>query len=137
MAQAARKTILVVDDEADVRRFLKTALEEAGFEVMTAGDGFEALERLKEKTPDLISMDLVMPRRSGVMLYRDLIKSREWSRIPVIIVTGHARDEVGRADIRELTISGPGIYLEKPVRPQDYIESIKNILARPKHKRHA
>jgi CheY-like chemotaxis protein len=133
MGEAARKTILVVDDEADIRRFLKTALIEAGFEVMTAGDGFEALDRLKEKTPDLISMDLVMPRRSGVMLYRDLIKSREWSQIPVIIVTGHARDEVGRADLKELTISGPGIYLEKPVRPKDYIASIKNILARPKH----
>ena len=51
-----------------------------------------------------------------------------FNTIPVIIVTGHARDDLGKADLRELTMSGPGIYLEKPVKPDNYIAAIKNIL---------
>jgi len=128
MAEAAKKTILVVDDEADVRNFLKIALVEAGFDVVTANDGFEALEAVKKKTPDLISLDLVMPKKSGVKFYRDMVKNKEWSKIPIIIVTGHARDDLGKADLEELTMSGPGVYLEKPVKPQNYIAAIKKIL---------
>ena len=65
MGEAAPKTILVVDDEADIRNFLKIALVEAGFKVVTANDGFEALEAVKAQKPDLISLDLVMPKKSG------------------------------------------------------------------------
>jgi DNA-binding response OmpR family regulator len=123
-----KKKILVVDDESDVREFLKTALVEAGFEVSVAEDGDVALENIKNEIPDLISLDLVMPRKSGAKFYRELSKHKEWSKIPVIIVTGHARDELGKADLKELTMSGPGIYLEKPVKPDNYIAAIKNIL---------
>jgi DNA-binding response OmpR family regulator len=123
-----KKKILVVDDESDVREFLKTALVEAGFEVDVAEDGDVAIEQVKKEIPDLISLDLVMPRKSGAKFYRELSKHKEWSKIPVIIVTGHARDELGKADLKELTMSGPGIYLEKPVKPDNYIAAIKNIL---------
>lgn len=128
MTADKKKTILVVDDEADIRAFLKAALVEAGFNVVTACDGFEALEKIKEKTPDLISLDLVMPKRSGAKLYHDLSKNKEWSDIPVIIVTGHARDDLGKADLKELTMSGPGVYLEKPVKPLNYVAAIRKIL---------
>ena len=128
MADCIEKTVLVVDDEEDVRKFLRMALIEAGFQVVTATDGIEALDEIKKKTPDLISLDLVMPRKSGVKLYRELQKSTRWSKIPVIIVTGHARDDAGRADLKELTMSGPGIYLEKPVKPDNYIAAIKKTL---------
>lgn len=128
MAENARKTVLVVDDEADVRSFLKAALTEAGFSVITASDGFEALEQIRKNAPDLISLDLVMPRKSGVILYRDLAKDKAWSKIPIIIVTGHARDDLGKADLKELTMSGPGVYLEKPVRPDNYVAAVKSIL---------
>lgn len=128
MAENARKTVLVVDDEADVRSFLKAALMEAGFAVVTASDGFEALEQIKKSAPDLISLDLVMPRKSGVILYRDLAKNKAWSKIPIIIVTGHARDDLGKSDLKELTMSGPGVYLEKPVRPDNYVAAVKSIL---------
>ena len=122
------KTVLVVDDEEDVRRFLTTALIEAGFDVVTATDGFEAMEAVKGTPPDLISLDLVMPKRSGVKFYRDMVKNKQWSSIPIIIVTGHARDDLGKADLKELTMSGPGIYLEKPVKPDNYIAAIKKLL---------
>jgi CheY-like chemotaxis protein len=128
MSEPAKKTVLVVDDEEDVRKYLTMALDDAGFRVVTASDGFEALEKVKTEAPDLISLDLVMPKRSGIKFYRDMTKSKKWSKIPILVVTGHARDELGRADLRELTISGPGIYLEKPVKPDNYIAAIKKLL---------
>lgn len=122
------KTVLVVDDEQDVRKFLKMALTEAGIEVVTANDGEEALDAIKTNLPDLISLDLVMPNKSGVKLYRELQKRKDWAAIPIIIVTGHARDDLGKADLKELTMSGPGVYLEKPVRPDNYVAAVKQIL---------
>ena len=128
MAENVKKKILVVDDEADVRNFLKAALLEAGFEVILAEDGNVALGKVKKQIPDLISLDLVMPNKSGAKFHRELTRKKEWSKIPVIIVTGHARDDLGKADLKELTMSGPGIYLEKPVKPNNYIAAIKKIL---------
>jgi len=124
----AKKTVLVVDDEDDIRRYLSAALEEAGFKVITAADGEEALAKVKAAKPDLISLDLVMPKKSGVRFHRELIKNKDWAKIPVIIVTGHARDELGRSDLKELTMSGPELYLEKPVNPENYIAAVQKLL---------
>jgi CheY-like chemotaxis protein len=128
MSDTQTKTILVVDDEADVRQYLTMALSDAGFNVKSASDGLEALEMVKKEKPDLISLDLVMPKKSGVKFYRELQKNKAWSDIPILVVTGHARDELGRSDLKELTMSGPGIYLEKPVKPNNYIAAIKKLL---------
>jgi two-component system alkaline phosphatase synthesis response regulator PhoP len=128
MDHAGKKKILVIDDEEDVRRFLSTALDEAGFDVILAFDGVEGLEMVKKNRPDLISLDLVMPKHSGAKFHRELMKNKEWAKIPIIIVTGHARDELGKADLKELTMSAPGIYLEKPVKPDNYIAAIKKLL---------
>ena len=122
------KCILVVDDEPDVRSYLKAALKDAGFRVITANDGFEALEKMKTERPDLISLDLVMPRHSGAMFHRELRRNRDWAKIPVLIVTGHARDDLGKADFEELIMYGPGIYLEKPVSPEAYVNAVCQLL---------
>ncbi len=118
----------MVDDEKDVRDYLSTALEDAGFQVETACDGAEALAAVRANPPDLISLDLVMPRHTGAKFYRELQKDRELHKIPVLIVTGHARDEMGRADFDEMTMSGPGVYLEKPVRPNSYVSAVRKLL---------
>jgi CheY-like chemotaxis protein len=128
MTETIRKRILVVDDEADVREYLKAALEDAGFTVAIATDGIAALDSVRQSAPDLISLDLVMPRHSGAKFYRDLQKDKRLSKIPVLIVTGHARDEMGRADFNEMTMSGPGIYLEKPVKPDAYVSAVRRLL---------
>jgi len=128
MDEANKKTVLVVDDEKDVVTYLSAALKSAGFKVIAAGDGFEALELVKQNAPDLISLDLVMPKRSGAKFYHELTKNKKWAKIPVLIVTGHARDDLGKADLRSLVMSGPGIYLEKPVKPDNYIASVKKLL---------
>jgi len=69
-----------------------------------------------------------MPGKSGVRFYRDMSRDKEWAGIPIIIVTGHARDDLGKADLRELTMSGPGIYLEKPVKAENFIAAVKKLL---------
>lgn len=128
MSVASRKRVLVVDDEEDVRDYLTTALEDAGFEVQTASDGLEALNQVRHKPPDLISLDLVMPGHSGAKFFRELQRDKTLCRIPVLIVTGHARDELGRTDFEEMTMSGPGVYLEKPVKPATYVSAVRKLL---------
>jgi CheY-like chemotaxis protein len=128
MTDTSSKRVLIVDDEADVREYLQAALEDAGFLVETACDGLEALDSVRRNAPDLISLDLVMPRHSGARFYHDLQKDKQLSKIPVLIVTGHAKDESGRADFREMTMSGPGVYLEKPVRPDSYVKAVRTLL---------
>ena len=132
MERAQDKTVLVVDDEPNVRDYLRSVLEDAGFNVVTATDGEEALALIKKSAPDFISLDLIMPRKSGRRLLHELKKDPQWSRIPVLIVTAHARDELGQDDLEDLlqnrVMSGPGVYLEKPVRPLTYVRSIQRAL---------
>ena len=132
MERTEDKTILVVDDEPNVREYLATVLQDAGFHVVTAGDGVEALEIIRENPPDFISLDLIMPRKSGHKLLYELRKHKQWSRIPVLIVTAHAQDELGKEDLEDLlenrVMSGPGTYLEKPVNPANYVRGIQRAL---------
>ena len=132
MARPEEKTVLVVDDEEDVRDYLAMALEDAGFRVVQAADGNEALSRIAEQVPDFISLDLVMPGKSGIKLLHELRRNREWRNIPFVIVTAHARDDLGKGDLEEImsqkTFSGPNVYLEKPVKPEQYVGFISERL---------
>ncbi|MBD3165714.1 response regulator, partial [bacterium] len=69
MSDASQKHVLVVDDEDDIRAYLAMALEDAGFRVTEAVDGLDGMEKVKAETPDLISLDLVMPKHSGAKMY--------------------------------------------------------------------
>ncbi len=133
MALASEKKILVVDDEPDVRNFLATCIEDAGFKVETAMDGVDALEKVRANVPDLITLDMVMPRRSGINFMRKLRKeNKKWANIPVIVITAHTQDEFGSEDIKEFTAftarHRPSQTLEKPVTPEKLIKSISKIL---------
>jgi DNA-binding response OmpR family regulator len=132
MASPAEKTILVVDDEPDIVFFLKVALEDHGFNVMTAFNGTEAIEKMLEQKPDLISLDLVMPGKSGIRFFHELRKNKQWADIPVLFVTGHAHDKLDGSTLIEIlkgrTLSGPATYLEKPVNAETFIRNVKAIL---------
>lgn len=132
MALASEKRILVVDDEPDVRDFLSTCLEDAGFQVETAIDGYDALIKIEQSVPDLITLDLLMPRISGIKLMRKLRKNPEWKQIPVIIVTAHAKDELGQKDLEDLYAEevspAPEHIIEKPITPSRLVEGIGKIL---------
>ncbi len=132
MASARDKTVLVVDDEPNVRKYLQTILEDAEFKVLTAADGEEALAIIREQRPEFISLDLIMPRKSGHKVLFELKRDPELSKIPVLLVTAHARTELGQGDLQDLldqrVMSGPGTYLEKPVDPLSYVRCIQRAL---------
>ena len=132
MTRPQDKTVLVVDDEPNVRQYLAQILLDAGFNVVQARDGIEAMEIIQENPPDFISLDLVMPRKSGHKLLYELRKDRRLSQIPVLIVTAHAQDEMGEGDLKDImdnrVLSGPGVYLEKPVKPLSYVRAVQRAL---------
>jgi CheY-like chemotaxis protein len=125
-------TVLVVDDEMDIATYLASVLEDAGMTVVMAHDGEEALAMVREHRPDLISLDLVMPGMSGIRVMQQLRRDRELSKIPVMIVTAHARDPEIRGDLdsalADSAIMGPSLYLEKPVTPMSYLDAVCRIL---------
>jgi CheY-like chemotaxis protein len=126
--RAEGKTVLVVDDEEDVREYLEAILEDAGFAVETAVDGEDALAKVRAHPPDLVSLDLVMPKKSGIRFLYEMKHHKEWAKIPVIIVTAHAHDDLGRDDLRSALagkgLLAPGGYLEKPVQPEAYVRMV-------------
>ena len=86
------KTILVVDDEPDVRTYISTLLEDNGFSVVTANDGGEAVEQVEKHHPDLITLDITMPEKSGVRFYRDMKENQATKDLPIVIVSGISED---------------------------------------------
>ncbi|MFO8057051.1 MAG: response regulator [bacterium] len=135
MTSPSEKTVLVVDDEEEVRLFLQTALEDAGFTVQTAADGMEALEKVENQQPDVISLDLVMPKKSGARFLYELRKNKQWQKIPIVLVTAHAKDDLGKKDFQDVmsgkALLGPETYLEKPVKATTYVNAIKRALNMP------
>ena len=131
MDAARGKMVLVVDDEPDIQFYLKTILQNAGFDVMVASTGKQALDRVKERKPDVISLDLVMPRMSGLKFYQYLQKNPEKADIPCVIVTAHGKDDFGSKDLSRLQEEGanrPLYYLEKPVKPSVYVNTIREAM---------
>jgi CheY-like chemotaxis protein len=132
MQRAEDTTVLVVEDEPDVRLFLQTALEDAGFNVLAAADGEEALDMIRQHKPDFISLDLILPRKTGPRLMHELKRDKELAKIPVLIVTAHAKTDLGKKALEDLldsgTMSGPGSYLEKPVKASTYVHCVQRAL---------
>lgn len=132
MVKASEKKILVVDDEPDVRNFLAACIQDAGFIVDSAIDGQEALEKIEKELPDLMTLDMVMPRKSGIELIRTLRKNDKWSKLPVIVITAHARDEFASEDIKGFNAFTSGLKpkrtIEKPVTPEVLVNTICEIL---------
>jgi twitching motility two-component system response regulator PilH len=125
--------VLVVDDDPDVRLFSVTVLEENGYTPIEAEDGESGLKKIKSEKPDLVILDVLMPRQSGVRLYRELKTSRALKDVKVIILSGIAKKTFMRSQ-KALTEFGgeqipePEIYLEKPVEPDELAGVIKKVL---------
>ena len=127
------KKVLVVDDDPDVRLFSVTVLEENGYTPLEAEDGEAGLKKIKEEKPDLVILDVLMPRQSGVRLYRELKTAKALKDVKVVILSGIAKKTFLRSQ-KALTEFGgseipePEIYLEKPVEPDDLAGVIKKVL---------
>lgn len=117
-------TILVVDDEPDIIRIIQLTLEQAGYNVITAQDGEEAIQRAAAQQPALILMDQVMSGMSGSEAVRRMKSNPATSNIPVVILTAQNTTE----DMIESWESGTDLFLTKPVMPAELIDIIKTIL---------
>lgn len=115
--------ILIVDDEAPVQEVLSLYLQREGFTVETAGDGEAALAAVRANAPDLVVLDLMLPKVSGMDVFRYL---REHSSTPVIMLTAKS-DEVDRVVGLEL---GADDYVVKPFSPREVAARVKNVLRR-------
>jgi len=125
-APARARRVLLVDDSISVRRFVGHMLEKAGFEVLTAADGAEALRRLVDTAVDTVITDLEMPRVSGYELIEDLRSRPSMRAIPVVVLTTRAgAKHVGLA--RRLGIAH---YVTKPVDEEAFVRLIRRVIAR-------
>jgi CheY-like chemotaxis protein len=122
-----QKTILVVDDDPDAVDFFITVLEDNGFATVSARDGNEALERLGESIPDLVTLDITMPEKSGVGVYRKLKESDEYKDIPVIIITG-VSDDFKQFISSRRQVPPPEGYLSKPIEPEQLVGKVEELL---------
>ncbi|MBW1739718.1 MAG: response regulator [Deltaproteobacteria bacterium] len=139
------RKILIVDDEPDIITFLSSVLEENGYTSVSAKDGVEGLEILRKEKPDLVLLDLMMPKKSGITMFQELRKDPDMSHIPVVVVTGVSdvtgvdfrnfmykqplRDEKKFAETTGLTkYTIPDGYLEKPIDPDELVKLVKEAL---------
>ena len=114
------KKILVVDDEADVRRFLTAVLQKRGHETVTAEDGRKAYEIAERERPDLIILDLQMPDQTGTDFYRRLMKHEDLQNTPIIVVSGLAG--------RHLAVREPIAVFDKPIDPEEFGSTVDRAL---------
>ena len=117
------KKILAVDDEKHIVRLVQINLQKEGYEVITASNGREALERVASDKPDLVVMDVMMPEMDGFEALRKLKENNETAEIPVIMLTAKAQD----ADVFRGWQSGADLYLTKPFNPLELITFVKRI----------
>ncbi|MFC1678998.1 response regulator [Elusimicrobiota bacterium] len=120
------KKILVVDDEPDTQTFLKTLLEDNGYETRAAGDGDEARGLLAEEKPDLVTLDIVMPNKSGVRLYKEMRENPELKDIPVLFVSGLGDFKNFMKKIKPLP--DPSAFVEKPLEERPLLDAVKKVL---------
>jgi CheY-like chemotaxis protein len=113
------KAILVVEDDAALRRMFTTALSLAGFEVREAPNGYEAIHSVDRQQPDLIVLDLLLPGFGGLGVQREIAERAATKHIPVVIVTGSTRP------LDHLAVA---CVLRKPVDPDELVETVKRCL---------
>ncbi|UCB49155.1 MAG: response regulator [Deltaproteobacteria bacterium] len=139
------KRILIVDDEPDAISYIGSVLEDNGYDYLSAENGEEGLEMAKKEKPDMILLDLIMPGKSGILMFQELKKDPELGKIPVIVVSGASealgvdlknfmikQPRRGKEKVVETTgetqFTEPNAYVEKPVDPNELIKAIKDNL---------
>jgi CheY-like chemotaxis protein len=128
------KRILVVDDEQDVRVFMTTLLETSGFKPIAATNGQEGLEMARRQKPALIIMDIMMPKESGIFMYREVKKDPQLSGIPVIMVSGVSKKTFFHSqalvdEYEGVKMPEPAAYIEKPAEADELLDVIRKVLA--------
>jgi DNA-binding response OmpR family regulator len=114
------KRILIVEDDADLRRMFRLTLSMSGYEIEEASDGIEALQCIENRPPDLVVLDLVLRVLDGVSVQQELAARAITSRIPIVVVTG------SKIDTSSLDVA---CVLHKPLTPDELIKAVRHCLA--------
>jgi len=127
------KHVLVVEDEPDFAALLRSILTKAGYTVATTYYCDQALSVVRDTRPDIITLDMQMPGKSGAFLYRKLKADKALQNIPVVVVTGVTRND---RDMENLVwsfletdnVPPPEAYLEKPLNERQFLRTIQDVL---------
>jgi len=127
------RRVLTVDDDPDITIFVKTVLEENGYTPLVARNGEAGLSMARDEAPDLIILDVLMPKQSGIRMYRELKSDESLKNIPVIILSGIAkrtflRSQEALTEFGDQAIPEPNVYIEKPVEPLELAETVKSLI---------
>lgn len=117
--------ILIAEDSATDMEYIKNALKETGHELIFATDGEEAERKAKTENPDLIILDVVMPKKNGYQICRDLKKDERFKNIPIIMVTSKSQE----SDKFWGKKQGADEYITKPFEPIDLLLAVKKYLS--------
>lgn len=126
----AKRKILVVDDEQDSLEFTKGILQEEGHRVITASDGDEGLQKTLDEKPNLVILDIVMPKRNGLSVFYEMQRNPSSWDIPVVMLTGVGEKigiEFSAEDIKKFMGMQPKAYIEKPIEPEELKKIVEKI----------
>lgn len=127
MQPTTARKILVVDDEPDIVAYVRALLEDNGFSVIEAADGREGFAKARSNHPDLIVLDISMPKESGVRMFRNLQEDKQTTGIPVIILTGISHEFKHFIENRR-QVRPPAGYFDKPPDREQLLAKINEML---------
>ena len=133
MSEDARRKILVVDDEPDAVEFVRVVLEEAGYEVISAGNGAEGLTVARAEKPDLVVLDVLMPEKDGFSAFSDMRRDEALKSIPVVMLTGVGEQtgiSFSAEAMGEFLGEKPDAYVEKPIDPEALQQTVAAVLSK-------
>jgi DNA-binding response OmpR family regulator len=119
-----RKKVLIADDEPNIVRSLQFLMTREGFEVLVAADGEDALEQIAAHRPDVVLLDVMMPKKNGYEVCQLVRANAEWHAIRVILLTAKGRD----VDVEKGMAMGADAYVTKPFGTKELVAQVKDIL---------
>ena len=124
--------ILVIDDEPDIRTYLSKIFQEQGCQVVTAPDANQGMRAIKSEKPDLVTLDLIMPKKTGEKLYWELRRDAPTANLPIVIVSGYASMDGPKLDfygfLKEKGLAEPNAFIDKPIDREKLLETVKAVL---------
>ena len=120
--------ILLVDDDEMLREMYSDRLKMEGFDVETANDGLQALDKLEEFIPDLMLLDIMMPKMDGFEVFKKLKDTREYDNIPVVFLTALIKDEKKMKEFRKANGAENDYIVKSETMPGELVQKVKSIL---------
>jgi len=132
--QGGRKKILILEDEANAVIYLQTLLQDNGYDTVSAGDGREGMEKVRSEKPDLVTLDISMPEKSGVRFYREVREDPELASIPIVVVSavtgyGGKPDDFQEFLSSRKNLPPPEGFVPKPIDRDELLKTIGDLLS--------